>query len=82
MTVIASRPYLTKDERARYAETFGGRPALDRYCENCGMLPAWCECVPIPPHLQRALAAAVSNLDTRPVATGDYVFFQGDRANR
>jgi hypothetical protein len=42
MAVICTKP-TTPESRKRHAEIFGEKP--DRYCKECGRLPAFCECL-------------------------------------
>lgn len=46
-----SEPIRSKEATAEYVRGFEAsgldKPELSRYCERCGLLPAWCECRPV-----------------------------------
>jgi hypothetical protein len=36
----------TREYTERYQQTDMAKVELGRYCDGCGMLPAWCGCAP------------------------------------
>jgi hypothetical protein len=75
-STVDSRP--PSDAFRAGADRMGWQFSTLKFCPNCDMQLGWCECAPE----ERAVAAALSNIDRRQMAANDYVFYPGNRDDR